>query len=389
MAGFLVVAGLTGSVITFNHELDEWLNPELFRVASGGAARPALDLAADVARQYPGTYVAYLPLEQEPGHAQVVGLRALPGPDGPAADTNYYEVFVDPSSGAILGDRTWGACCLSRKQLMPFLYSIHYTLHMPEVWGMRILGVVAIAWMLDCFVGFYLTLPARRRQAGPRPPFWSRWAPAWKIQWRANRYRVNFDLHRAVGLWLWAIFFIVAMSGVYLALRFEVFRPVVAMVAPLTPDPFETLPPPAALGTTVSAPVTYQSVLATAMRDGASRGWPAPYDMFHSPEFGIYGVGFGDHHAAGLGAPYLYYDAASGAVRNEIVPGQGTTGDVLLQWMFPLHSGQAFGLAGRVLISLSGIALAVVTVTGVIIWARKRRGRRVRVLRAETTPQAA
>lgn len=381
MAGFLVIAGLTGSIIVFNHELDEWLNPELFRVEWSGPARPALNLAAEIAPRFPGRYVAYLPLEAEANHAQVVGLRATPAADGTATDTNYYEVFVDPTSGAILGERTWGACCLSRRQLLPFLYSIHYTLHMPEVWGMRILGIVAIAWTLDCLVGFYLTLPARRRRTAQTASFWRRWKPSWYVEWRANRYRINFDLHRAFGLWLWIIFLSVAISGVALALRYEVFRPLVATITPLTPDPFEQLPPPAA-ATTDGDAVTYDTVLTTALRDGAARGWPAPYDMFHSPEFGIYGVGFGDHHAPGLGAPYLYYDATSGAVRNEIVPGQGTGGDILLQWMFPLHSGQAFGLKGRVLISLSGIALVIVTVTGVIIWSRKRRGRRVLAARA-------
>jgi uncharacterized iron-regulated membrane protein len=43
--------------------------------------------------------------------------------------------------------------------------------------------------------------------------------------------------------------------------------------------------------------------------------------------------------------------------------------------MFPLHSGQIIGLPGRILISFSGIAVVVLTVTGVIIWAKKRRGR--------------
>ena len=30
MAGFLFVSGLTGAIIAWDHELDEWLNPELF-----------------------------------------------------------------------------------------------------------------------------------------------------------------------------------------------------------------------------------------------------------------------------------------------------------------------------------------------------------------------
>jgi uncharacterized iron-regulated membrane protein len=32
---FLFVSGLTGAVISWDHELDAWLNPQLFQAASG------------------------------------------------------------------------------------------------------------------------------------------------------------------------------------------------------------------------------------------------------------------------------------------------------------------------------------------------------------------
>ena len=33
---FLLMAGLTGSILAFNHELDEWLNPEFYTASSEG-----------------------------------------------------------------------------------------------------------------------------------------------------------------------------------------------------------------------------------------------------------------------------------------------------------------------------------------------------------------
>jgi uncharacterized iron-regulated membrane protein len=259
---------------------------------------------------------------------------------------------------------------------------------MPQVWGMRILGVVALVWLVDCFVGFYLTLPYRRKRAAPdidmadgngnsdnARSFWERWKPAWQIKLRANPYRLNFDVHRATGLWLWALLLVLAVSGVYLTLRYEVFRPVVAAVTPISPDPFER-PTASAEAFTNDPSMSYRAIVATATEEAKKRGWAAPYDVFHSPDFGLYGVGFGDHHAAGLGVPYLYFDAATGRVLSEIVPGQGTAGDVFMQWLFPLHTGRVAGWPGRILVSFSGLAVAVLSVTGLVIWARKRRGRR-------------
>jgi uncharacterized iron-regulated membrane protein len=72
------------------------------------------------------------------------------------------------------------------------------------------LHIVALLWTIDCFVGFYLTLPLKLES------FWRRWKPAWLIKWRGGFYRVNFDLHRAGGLWFWAMLFVFAWSSVNL-----------------------------------------------------------------------------------------------------------------------------------------------------------------------------
>jgi uncharacterized iron-regulated membrane protein len=52
-----------------------------------------------------------------------------------------------------------------------------------------------------------------------------------------------------------------------------------------------------------------------------------------------------------------------------------------LEWQEPLHTGQAFGLAGRVLISVAGLAAVVGIVTGLLSWLQ-RPSRRRRVVPA-------
>jgi uncharacterized iron-regulated membrane protein len=71
-------------------------------------------------------------------------------------------------SGDILGRRQWGACCFEPQHVIPFLYKLHYSLHLPGKWGVRLMGMVALVWAFDCFVGAYLTWPRRR-------PFLARW----------------------------------------------------------------------------------------------------------------------------------------------------------------------------------------------------------------------
>ena len=54
----------------------------------------------------------------------------------------------------------------------------------------------------------------------------------------------------------------------------------------------------------------------------------------------------------------------------------GAATDLFLQLQFPVHSGRIFGIPGRILISAMGLGVAMLSVTGVMIWLRKRRARR-------------
>lgn len=59
----------------------------------------------------------------------------------------------------------------------------------------------------------------------------------------------------------------------------------------------------------------------------------------------------------------------------ERVPWKGTAADIFVQAQFPLHSGRILGLPGRILVSVMGLVVAALSVTGVVIWYRKRRAR--------------
>ncbi len=51
------------------------------------------------------------------------------------------------------------------------------------------------------------------------------------------------------------------------------------------------------------------------------------------------------------------------------VPLEGSAADVIYRLQFPIHSGQILGLPGRIIVFLAGIVTAVLSVTGVVIWA--------------------
>jgi len=373
-AAFLFVSGLTGAVISWDHELDDLLNPHLMEAHTPGKPQSSLDLARQVEQRHPEAKVSYIPLHAGQGKSLGFGVDA----------TGFNQVFVDPVSGAELGKREWGAVWpISKETLVSFLYRLHYSLHIPEMWGIDrwgiwLMGAIAMVWVVDSFVGFYLTLPVRARTA-PARSWWQRWKPAWKVRWSGGSAKLNFDLHRAFSLWTWGLLFILAFTAFSLNLYREVFYPVMKTVSEVTPTPFDTRIP-RDLRNPILAQVGYEKILQQAAAEARHRKWEEPAgSVFYSQAYGIYGVSFfkpgDDHGAGGVGPAVLYYDGIDGRLLGERQPWKGTAADIFVQAQFPLHSGRILGLPGRVLISAMGIVVAMLSVTGVVIWWRKRSSR--------------
>ena len=69
----------------------------------------------------------------------------------------------------------------------------------------------------------------------------------------------------------------------------------------------------------------------------------------------------------------VWVDPWSGEVLHVRDARRDRAGDVFLNWMHPLHSGEAFGLTGRVLIFVAGLIPLLLAVTGFLRWRQKAR----------------
>ena len=389
MVPFLFVTGLTGAIISWDHELDDVLNPHLMEAKGSGPAIPSLQLAREIEARDPRVQVAFIPLSAEPGESLHFGVLPRVDPaTGRLFSPGYNQVFIDPATGEELGRREWGAVWpITRENLVSFLYVLHFSLHIPEFWGsdrwgIWLLGVIAILWTIDCFTGIYLTFPASRKTNSPtRPSWWRRWKPAWRVRRNAGSYKLNYDLHRAGSLWPWLLLLILAFTAFSLNLYREVFYPVMSSFSQVTPTPFDTRAPTGPLSP-IEARVGFAEIIDRASAEGTRRNWDEPVgSVFYANQFGVYGVQFfhpgGDHGAAGVGPANLYFDSEDGRLIGERLPWKGTAADLFVQAQFPLHSGRILGLPGRIAISVMGLVVAMLSVTGAYIWWRKRRSRMV------------
>lgn len=393
MAAFLFLTGTTGAVISWDHELDDLLNPHLLEAKSRGEARAALELMERFEAENPKARVTFVPLAPEPGDSLALFITPRVDPaTGRQYEIGYNQVFLDPVSGRELGRREWGGVWpVTRENVVSFLYKLHYSLHLPEMWGIDrwgewLLGAIALAWTLDCFIGFYLTLPAGKRR-------WrARWKAAWRVRTASGAYRLNFDLHRAGGLWTWALLFVIAFTAFSLNLFAEVFYPAMSKISRVSPTPFTTRAP-VDKHTPIEPRLSFEEIVEKATVEAAQRGWKEPAgSAFYTPEWGVYAVQFfhpgDDHGAAGVGPARLYYDGADGRYLGDRQAWKGTAADIFVQAQFPVHSGRILGLPGRILISMMGLVVAALSVTGVVVWWRKRRAALLRSSTPQSQPPA-
>jgi uncharacterized iron-regulated membrane protein len=364
MAVFLVIAGLSGSLLAFYSELDSVINPALYPMVD--TTRPALsmaELAAHASTLAPGTTVTDVYL-REPERAEV----SVAGAD--AFDT----LLLNPVSGAELARYRWGDIAQGRVNLMPFIYRLHYELALsgPGIW---IMGIVALLWTVDCFVGFYLTLPARKKSSS-RKSWWQRWQPSWRISYKARFKRFNFDLHRATGLWLWAVLLMFAWSSVYMNLYDTVYTWTTQAVLDYRPS-WTAITPPAT--PSITPPMSWQSAQERAeflLRQQAEKNNVtviAPVSLRYkaSSDAFVYKVRTDRDMQTRRGVTELTFDAHSGALRLFLLPKGQYSGNTVSNWLYALHMGNVFGMPWRIFVCVLGVLLAVLSISGILVWLHK------------------
>lgn len=354
------LSGLTGCALAWMHELDAMLNPALFHAApaSGPLAPTAVKrivdrLAADPAYGRP----TQLTLPARGGEVAVAWYRLPPaGGRGPFTLDRSRQVMVDPASLAITGERVWGEAGLSRPLLMPTLFHLHRYL-LAGAAGRTVIAVSGLALLFMSVAGLVLWWPRANLAA---------WRKAFTVAYRGSWPRLNYSFHRAAGAIVAPVLAVLGFSGC-LFNQPQWIRPVVAGVAAVSA---QDKPKRGAAGDVgVARAAQAAGALFPAAR--VSRiGLPAtpglPYEIrLRQP----------GEVRQGDGNTRVTVDAATGRVLRVRDPLHAPAGDAFIDWQFPLHTGEAFGTFGRIVVSVVGLAPLAFLVTGLAVWRQRRKAR--------------
>lgn len=370
LGGIFLLLGLTGSAIAWRHELDRMLNPDLFE--SKATATPGLTVHSSAALTPAQAQAAIDRLKDDPRYGQPAQL-ILPQqadevfvawyPLAPSSEASLLttpvsrQVMLNPHTLQVNGERNWGELGLSRRLLMPTLFHLHRYLAAGEP-GKTLIGLCGLGLLIMVLSGLVLWCPKLQRKA---------LLQALSIAYRGSWPRLNYSAHRAAGFFAAPVFLVLGFSGWYFNLPKWV-TPLVSSVATVSAsDKPVNLAPHG--GTRVSPHQVLDAAQALYPHARLSR-IVLPTKVSMPYEIRLRQPG---ELRQGDGATRIAIDAWSGAILQVRDPLRAPAGDRFLNTLFPLHSGEAFGLAGRMFISGFGVLPLLFLATGLGIYRKRRK----------------
>jgi uncharacterized iron-regulated membrane protein len=332
---YLVTIALTGSLLVFRSEFKRARLPKELGAYDAGRVAPIASVLARFGEMYPGGTLdnVQMPSAQMPAFV-------LSGKDGGQRPIS---LVADPvSAQPRLQPRTW----------VDWVYDLHVYLLLGRTYGMQVNGVGAAGLLLLTATGLFLWWPGVKL-----------WARGLRIGLGRSWRRINFDAHNAIGFWTLLIVFWWALSGVY----FAWYQEVTAAVAFVSPLRGMRSPGPAEAGTTAGRATLRQVLGAVHAASPEGRLFSLSDPALCSSR--VYALL--DLRSAGDFSHRDIVTVSTADARVLSVWHYGrneSAGDWVLWAMHPMHFGTLWGMAFKVIWAGCGVTLAVLTVTGLLMY---------------------
>lgn len=343
-----VLSGLTGSLLVFYLEIDEWLNPQLVNAQPSTPWRSYEEIFQSLRAAHP----------ERDGPWRL----EIPTRDGAPVMARYYNpeekkhllfaplmVAVNPATAEVLASRFWGEFA------MTWIYDLHYTLLMDRA-GRTVLGIIGILLCVSLVTGVYLWWPSRERLRA-----------ALTLKRGAGSERLVFDLHKLNGIYGLLLTMTLIVTGIFLALP-DYAKPLVNEISPLYQAPSARSEPNGAARVTLDEAVA----VARTQFPGATLKWiETPNGAAGSIRINLGQQAEPSHRFPRTNVWIDQYSGKVIAVRDPLAT--NSAGDTFFDWLHPLHNGEAFGITGRILVFISGLVPLVLFVTGFLRWRQKKK----------------
>jgi uncharacterized iron-regulated membrane protein len=352
---WFALVGLSGAILVFEDPIDAWLNPRLLTTNSKGAHLSAQTIVERAEAVYPLGLVEKIRFPAADGDVYRLTMPVKPRRVG----AERIEATFDPVSGTFLGARSLESLGIAPPDILRTLYEFHRNVLLGNA-GSNIVGIAGLLLLTSAITGFVLAAP--RTRAALKRIVW--------INPRTSATRIAYDFHRSTGIVFAVTLLLATLTGATLV-YVNYVRDLVSVFSKVAPFPIVPWQQQSA-----HEPLQLDRVIADVRQrfpehsllevHGSPRQIAGHLYYLKKP---------GDVHR--LGDTIAWINPLSGEMMVERSPRTRTAGEGFMHWLFPLHSGTAFGMPGMIAMSATGAAPLLMVLTGLWVWLRKRRGERI------------
>jgi uncharacterized iron-regulated membrane protein len=190
---YIVMLSLTGSFLVFRREMDEAFRTQVPAYDKDATVLTTEQITGHARSLYPDYEITYVSEGFRPRNPSILVTLERGG--------EVKERLFNPYTGADLGDSfTW------RSRALLWVVNLHDELLFDRAgrwWNGFLSGIVTLL----CLSGAVVWWPGS-----------SRWRRGMSVKLKGGWRRMNFDLHSALGFWMFSLLFIWAVSGIYLGI---------------------------------------------------------------------------------------------------------------------------------------------------------------------------
>lgn len=365
LAVLLIPISLSGALLILKGPIEVALHPARYAVTGATVSQPISAYLSNAQAAVGAGRVLGLQFPDDVGRPVTVTARE----QRERGRARTMTVYLDPATARVLEVVDF------RSSLIGLLHRFHENLTIPEYSGRSVAGWVGIGMLILSFSGLWLWWP---RNGAFLPG----------LRWKRGP-ATTYNLHHLLGFWISLPLALVSATGVYLAFP-PAARSLMASIAPMSGQSQRALP---LGGQPIAQPALTPERALTAAR--ALQPGAEPVALFLAATAG------GGERRGGqpTTAPSAFWriqlrsPADSGLVTVRVDDRSGVAerlpdplaGDRAAQWIRWLHEGSNAGPVWRVVAFLTGAFPPIFAITGVVMWLR---GRRQRKLIARTRVQA-
>ncbi|MDP5200376.1 PepSY domain-containing protein [Flavobacterium sp. DG2-3] len=347
-SGLIVfIVALTGSILVFEDELDEFFNPEFYKVASIGEEKMPVDgIISDMKEDFHLKKIDRVHSFYDPERTLLISATDL--------DKKKQLFSIDPYTGKVL------ASILAERRFFSIVLDLHRHLVLGD-FGQAITGISCLIFVFMLLSGLVLWWPKKIKNLKQRLT----------VKWGASFKRVNWDFHSTFGFYTFLVLLIISLTG--LTWSYDWVEDGVYLLADGTTNKKSAkVENPTKIDPEGDKTFFYQSIFSktdSVFKYKGDTQIRIPSDTINS----ILVIKMNLEKDIPNIASLAYFDKYTGEIVEARPYESFSNGDKVRRLIYPIHTGSIYGYPTKILAFLVCLFALTLPITGLLIWLGRKK----------------